>query len=186
MVLAVRLGRLRLEVGSSPSTADLLDRLHLIIVTWIEERTLGLIRVLVGESGVQHFGVLRAKGQGQTVSDGVEEDIVAEHMALNRLEEGQTATFQAFEQICAAESDEPLARPRQVIDLPLLLLARRSLRLFQQVVAEAVVRRTFASGILSWGSLGIALTLNTQGIHTCKGKKWPKMSSMAGERRGGA
>ena len=52
----------RLEVGGSPSAASLFEALLLLIVVRVEESTLRLICVLVGEAGVQHLGVLCAKG----------------------------------------------------------------------------------------------------------------------------
>ena len=63
--------------------------------------------------------------------DGVEEDVVAENVPLDGLQEGRAAALQAFEQVRAAESDEPLASPGQVVDLSILFLTRWRLWVIQ-------------------------------------------------------
>ena len=66
--------------------------------------------------GVQQVGVLCPDGNGQAVLDRVQEDVVAQDVPLDRLEEGLAAAFQTFEQVGAAEAHQPLARPGQVAE----------------------------------------------------------------------
>ena len=82
LVLRVYLGGARLEGGIRPSAAGILNRFLLVIVLRVGERSLRLVRVLVGEAGVQHLGVLCAEGQWQVVPDGVEEDVVSQNVTL--------------------------------------------------------------------------------------------------------
>ena len=67
------------------------------------------------DAGVEQPGVLRADGQRLAVLDGVEEDVVAQDVALDGLDEGLAAAFQPLEQVRAAEAHQPLAGAGQVL-----------------------------------------------------------------------
>jgi len=49
--------------------------------------------VFVAYAWIEQFGILGANGQFQIVLNGMEKDIVAQHMAFDRLQEGRPATF---------------------------------------------------------------------------------------------
>ncbi len=75
------------------------------------------VLVLIVDAAIQQRRVLRADGQRQAVLDGVQEDVVAQDVALDRLDEGLPAALQPLEQVGAAEAHQPLARAGQVVQL---------------------------------------------------------------------
>ena len=83
-------------------------------------------------------------------------------MPLDGLQEGRATTLQSLEQVDAAKPNEPLASPRQVVDLssPLAAVVGGVVRLVEYVVAEAVAaagsgRRITMSTILGAVQLGV-------------------------------
>ena len=62
-------------------------------------------------------------GKRQIVLQGVQEDVVAQDVALDRLQEDLAAAFQPLEQVGAAEAHQALAAARQVLQRAPFLLA---------------------------------------------------------------
>ena len=59
-------------------------------------------------------------GSGRPCSEGVQVDVVAQDVALDRLDEGLAAAFQPFEQVGAAEAHQPLAGAGEIVEHALL------------------------------------------------------------------
>ena len=91
--------------------------LRVVVVVLVEQFGVGalIVDVLVVVRGVEQAGILRADRQRQAVLDRMQEDVVAQDMALDRLQERLAAAFQPLEQVGAAEAHEPLAGARQVV-----------------------------------------------------------------------
>ena len=122
-------GRGRLVVG----------RIVLVVGVAGEERL-----VVVGKSGVEQLGVLRAEGQRQVVLKRVEEDAVAQDVALDGEEEGLAAALQALEQVRAAKAHEAAAGAGQVRHLAGLGAGRFLVGRRDDVVGQAVARQVEA------------------------------------------
>ncbi|MBA2520071.1 MAG: hypothetical protein H0V24_10420, partial [Chloroflexia bacterium] len=80
-------------------------------------RGVDLLRVSIGEPGIERVDVkgriegadiLRPNRQRQIVVERVQEDKVAQDMALDRLQEGRPAALQSLEEVGAREAHQPL------------------------------------------------------------------------------
>ena len=109
-----------------------------VVIVGGEVTNLGCVRVCVGESGVQHLGILSAQRERQTIPQGVEEHIVSEQVPLHRLQESRAAAFKALEQVGPAEAHKPFACPGKILDLPLLSRKGRCCGRIGDIVAETV------------------------------------------------
>ena len=69
----------------------------------------------VGDIRVQPADIQRADGQVPLLGDGMQEDLVALDMPLQRKHESAAAALQPLEEVGAAEAHQPLARPREVV-----------------------------------------------------------------------
>ena len=101
----------------------------------------GVVGVLVVIAGVEQFGALGAQRDVQPVLDGMQDDEVAQDVPLDGQQKGRPGTFQALEQVGAAEAHQARAGAGQARDQSALLGGGRVLRRGYQVVAETVPRQ---------------------------------------------
>ena len=111
-------------------------------------RTRGVLRaekstvavVIVG-TGVEQGGILRTDRQQESLLQRVKADEVAQDVAANRKEKRVSAAFEALEEICAAETDEPLAGAGEVFHYLGFVRRRRLIGSRLQIVGETVARQ---------------------------------------------
>ena len=122
--------------AASSTSADGLDQ----AVEQIFRVALQALGVFIDAFGVQQAGVQGADGQVEPVLDGVEIDLVAQDVPVDRLQKREATGLQPLEQVGAAKTHQPLARTPQVLDE--LAFGRRGAFLGRRVhiVAQAVAR----------------------------------------------
>ena len=96
------------------------------------------VRIRVGESEVEHLGVLRPEGEWQSVPQGVEEYVVPEQVALHGQQECCAAALQTLEKVGPAEAHQPFAGAREVLDMLCFSVRRRRIRRIGDVVSQSI------------------------------------------------
>ena len=76
----------------------------------------GLVVVLVVEAGVEESRFLCADGEGFPILDGVEENVIAQEMALDGKQEGLATTLQALEEVGPAKTHQAAAGPGEILE----------------------------------------------------------------------
>ena len=89
-------------------------------------------------AGIEQRLILGADGQRQIILQRVKENKIAQDVATHRKQERMAAAFKALEKIRPAEADEPFAGAGQIVHDFGLLLRRRHVERWFEIIGEAV------------------------------------------------